>query len=242
MKIHDLVDEFRRSFQAQGTEERARFEKKYLKSDLEFLGVPVPVIRKTAKAFKRRHKDLALSEVMSVVDALWLTDTHELRTLAIAILDGFSDLLDSGHLETVEELLRQSNTWAHVDWLSTKLAGTLVERYPELEKVLKRWSKDGNFWIRRAAMLALHDPLRAGAGNFGLFESFAADMVEEKEFFIRKAIGWILREVSKKRPQLTYGFLDRHIEKVSGLTLREGSKYLPAELKESLMKRYRERA
>ncbi|MGQ0569406.1 MAG: DNA alkylation repair protein, partial [Armatimonadota bacterium] len=47
------------------------------------------------------------------------------------------------------------------------------------------------------------------------------------EFFIRKATGWVLREVSKKRPALVYEFLRRHQDRVSGLTLREGSKYLP---------------
>ena len=63
-------------------------------------------------------------------------------------------------------------------------------------------------------------------------------MVQEGEFFIRKAIGWVLREVSKKRPALTYAFLSAHIDRVSGLTLREGAKYLPAEQREELMARY----
>jgi 3-methyladenine DNA glycosylase AlkD len=63
-------------------------------------------------------------------------------------------------------------------------------------------------------------------------------MVSEREFFIRKAIGWVLREVSKRRPALTYGFLSAHLDRVSGLTLREGAKYLPAEQREELMARY----
>ena len=64
-------------------------------------------------------------------------------------------------------------------------------------------------------------------------------MVEEKEFFIRKAIGWVLREVAKQRPELTYAFLAEHIERVSGLTLREGAKYLPAAQQAALRERYR---
>jgi 3-methyladenine DNA glycosylase AlkD len=52
-------------------------------------------------------------------------------------------------------------------------------------------------------------------------------MFGEREFFIRKAIGWILREVSKKRPELVFEFLHEHRERVSGLTLSEGAKYLP---------------
>jgi 3-methyladenine DNA glycosylase AlkD len=93
--------------------------------------------------------------------------------------------------------------------------------------VLGSWAKDGDLWVRRTALLAQHDALRAGAGDFGLFERIAASLLVEKEFFIRKAIGWVLREVSKKRPELVFGFIARHRSDMSGLTLREASKYLP---------------
>ena len=59
-------------------------------------------------------------------------------------------------------------------------------------------------------------------------------MLDEREFFIRKAIGWVLREVSKKRPELTYEFLKKHRDRVSGLSLREGAKYLPASQRKAL--------
>jgi len=59
--------------------------------------------------------------------------------------------------------------------------------------------------------------------------------------FIRKAIGWVLRDVSKKRPQLAHEFLSKHIDEVSGLTLREGSKYLPEAQRNELRCRYRDR-
>jgi 3-methyladenine DNA glycosylase AlkD len=100
--------------------------------------------------------------------------------------------------------------------------------------VLERWSREPDFWVRRASMLAQLPALRGGAGDFELFASFASRMVEEKEFFIRKAIGWVLRDVSKKRPDLAFDFLSEHIHEVSGLTFREGSKYLPEEQREAL--------
>ncbi|MGF1497259.1 MAG: DNA alkylation repair protein [Elainellaceae cyanobacterium] len=73
--------------------------------------------------------------------------------------------------------------------------------------------------------------------DFNLFARLASPMVEEKEFFIRKAIGWILREVSKQQPEWAYEFLETHIQQVSGLTLREGVKYLPPEHRENLIQR-----
>jgi hypothetical protein len=66
-------------------------------------------------------------------------------------------------------------------------------------------------------------------GDFDLFARLAVGMLDEREFFIRKAIGWVLREVSKKRSKLVFEFLRAHRDEVSGLTLREGAKYLPAQ-------------
>jgi 3-methyladenine DNA glycosylase AlkD len=59
-------------------------------------------------------------------------------------------------------------------------------------------------------------------------------MLREREFFIRKAIGWILREVSKSRPELTFAFLRDHRDAVSALSLQEGAKYLPARMRRTL--------
>jgi 3-methyladenine DNA glycosylase AlkD len=66
------------------------------------------------------------------------------------------------------------------------------------------------------------------------FDWLAADVIGEREFFIRKAIGWVLREVSKKRPKPVFEFLREHREEVSGLTLTEGAKYLPAAQRRAL--------
>jgi 3-methyladenine DNA glycosylase AlkD len=126
--------------------------------------------------------------------------------------------------------------------LCTKVAAPVVESDPEsTTPILERWSADDDFWLRRASLLAQLPALRAGGGDFELFASFAAAMVGEKEFFTRKAIGWVLRDVSKKRPQLAYEFLSEHIHEVSGLTLREGSKYLPEAQRDELRRRFRDR-
>ena len=97
-----------------------------------------------------------------------------------------------------------------------------------------RWARDSDFWVRRAALLAQLDQLRAGGGDFPLFAALAAPMLPEKEFFIRKAIGWVLREVGHRRPQLAFEFLRAHRAQLSGLTLREGSRRLPPAMRAAL--------
>jgi 3-methyladenine DNA glycosylase AlkD len=124
--------------------------------------------------------------------------------------------------------VRRSNTWAHVDWIAPKVIGDVLARYPSSRRSMERWARDESFWVRRGALLAEHDALRAGGGDFKRWARLAGGMLDEREFFIRKAIGWVLREVSKKRPALTFSFLREHRDRVSRLSLQEGAKYLSA--------------
>jgi 3-methyladenine DNA glycosylase AlkD len=210
-----------------GTSERARKEKAYLKSELAHLGVTVPEIRALAREAKREAK-LDHDGLVALVTALWAREIHELRALAVMFLDAHPKLLGPGDVPLLERFLRESKTWALVDELAVHVVGGLVARAPdELASVLDRWASDGDFWIRRASMLALLRPLREGGGDFARFGRYADRMLEEKEFFIRKAIGWVLRETSKRRPELVIEWLEPRAARASGITLREAMKYLP---------------
>jgi len=227
MDVTTLVLELERSLSKQGARARAAQEKRYLKSDLRFLGVTVPVIRREAKAFVRAHADLTRAELKSLVAALFESEAHELRSLAIGVLELSSGRLNSGDADWLIRLVRAAPTWAHVDWLSTKVLGALVARDASLVKKLERWSRDENFWVRRAALLAFHDPLMAGRGDFESFERLAVPLLGEREFFIRKAIGWVLRSTAKRTPERTIAFVERHGAHMAALTFREATRNLP---------------
>ena len=115
--------------------------------------------------------------------------------------------------------------------------GTLCEKYPDkMTTVLKEWIKDDNFWVRRAAILAQLIPLREGRGNLDLFEQLTVPLMGEKEFFIRKAIGWVLRDTSKRRPQLVFDFVQKYGSQMSGLTYKEATRRLPESMQQELKK------
>jgi 3-methyladenine DNA glycosylase AlkD len=224
----------RAALAARGSPERAAGAKAYLKSELEFLGVDAGGLRATAREIVDRHPELDHEQLTALVRALWEEPVFELKALGVALLERRPGLLGADDLGLIEELVRRSGTWALVDWICTKVAAPIVARTPAATRVLTRWSRDGDFWLRRAALLAQLPELRAGRGDFALFARLAERMVEEREFFIRKAIGWVLRDVSRKRPELAFAFLAAHIDRVSGLTLREGSKRLPEAQKRKL--------
>jgi 3-methyladenine DNA glycosylase AlkD len=234
-------DGIRAALEPLGTTERAVGEKKYLKSDLEFLGVTVPEVRRVAKAWLRERPELRHGELVALVRELWGRGVNELRRFAIELLTLRLDLLRAADMEVLERLLRDSHTWAYVDAIAVHIAGDLAERYPSLADTLDRWARDGDFWIRRSAMLALLLPLRDGAGDWDRFAGYADRMLEDKEFFIRKAIGWVLREISKKRPDLVIGFVGERIDRISGVSLREAVRHLDAAERDRLLAAYRAR-
>jgi 3-methyladenine DNA glycosylase AlkD len=206
---------------------RAEQEKRYLKSALTHLGSSVPVIRGVAAAHRRAHSDLDRADLLAVVDALWSRGIHECRAAAVELLELYADRLEARDLSgLLERLLRESRTWALVDNLAASVAGPLVERFPALGPTLDRWAANADFWIRRSALLAELVALREGRGDFPRFGRHADAMLEEREFFVRKAIGWVLRDASRRDPERVAGWLLPRAARASGLTLREATKYL----------------
>ena len=222
-----LVGQLDMHLKRQGSPERAEHEKRYLKSELGFYGVSVPAMRQLARALHKDHPDLDHDQVWRLVQGLWRAPVHERRAVAIMLLRAYSHVLTAADLPKLEALLRECKTWALVDDLAVHVLGELVTRFPRLKRSLDRLSRDPDFWLRRAAMLALMLPLRRGEGDFQRFGQYADAMLEEREFFIRKAIGWVLREASKKRPDEVASWLGPRARRASSVTLREAMKYLP---------------
>jgi 3-methyladenine DNA glycosylase AlkD len=226
------ADEIEARLRALGTPERAAHEARYLKSSLEHLGARVPQVRREAKSAARGIS--SREQLLALVEALWAKPVHERRACAAYLLQARVDLLGPADLPLIERLVRQSGTWALVDVLAAKVLGPLVVRHPEAAGALDAWADDGDFWVRRSALLSQLEPLKAGA-DLTRFGRYADAMLEEREFFIRKAIGWVLREAGRRRPDEVYEWLAPRATRASGVTMREAVKHLPAAQREALL-------
>jgi 3-methyladenine DNA glycosylase AlkD len=229
MDSHTLADELETELRELGSPERAANERAYLKSSLEFLGVPVPVGRVAVKRFLGTHPELSdRRRLLGLVEALWAVPIFERRRAAVELLSLRVDVLTVEDLALVERLVRQSYTWALVDGLAADIAGRVVARHesdPEVTAILDRWAADQDFWVRRSALLAHLVELKAGVG-FERFARYADGMLDEREFFIRKAIGWVLRSESRRRPDVVAAWLLPRASRASGVTMTEALKYL----------------
>jgi len=212
-----------------GTPERAAQEKRYLKSDLEFLGVTVPDIRRTVRAAALRHAaDLDREAAVAWAVALWREPVHERRMAAVEVLTLAVRHLAARDLGTVERFIREAGTWALVDGLAVSVAGAVALRDASAWPRIDGWASDGDFWVRRSALLALLPGIRSGQPDLARFTAYAEPLLAEREFFIRKAIGWVLREISRRDPAWAARWAEEHLAQLSGVTFTEAVRRLPA--------------
>ena len=251
MSIDAVADEIERALRAVGEPRRGIGQKadreKHIPNPpgpglgLEYLGARVPQVRQATKSALRGHPGIGRGELVALATLLWNRGIYDLRLAAIDALTARNKLLEAEDVAAIEPFVRQAQTWALLDTLSISVLAPIVERHPELTATLDRWAEDGDFWVRRTAMLCLLPALRRGGGDFERFAGYADAMLEEREFFIRKAIGWVLREVSKKRPGLVAEWLAPRTGRASGVTFREAVKYLDPDDRERLTAAWRER-
>ncbi|HEV2087768.1 MAG TPA: DNA alkylation repair protein [Cryptosporangiaceae bacterium] len=234
----EAADAIEGDLRALGTPERAEGEQRYLKSDLDFLGTTVWQTRRAVRAFASAHPDLTHDELIATVEALWSKPVFERRHAAAFLLDASPALVVPQDLPLLERLIRDAKTWALVDVLAGDVVGALLVSHPTAAPRLDPWARDPDFWIRRSALLGWREPLKRGA-PLDRFLEYADAMLDEKEFFVRKAIGWVLREVGKTRPQDVSAWLGLRAHRASGVTMREAVKYLDEAARDRLMTAYK---
>jgi 3-methyladenine DNA glycosylase AlkD len=224
------------ALRAAGTPGRAEQEKRYLKSELEFFGVTVPEMRRVVTGAVRDYPGLDEAGMVAWAVALWRGPVHERRMAAAEILTLAAPRLRADDLATVERLLRESGTWALVDGLACNVAGEIALRDPQSWPVIDGWAVDADFWVRRSALLALLRGIRTGQPDLPRFARYAQPLLAEREFFIRKAIGWVLREISRRDPAWVASWTEHNMSEMSGVTFREAVRRLPASEAERLQK------
>jgi 3-methyladenine DNA glycosylase AlkD len=166
-------------------------------------------------------------ELLARAEALWRLPEREFRYVAVDLLAKHHKRLDVSALPRILQLVQTGAWWDTVDglagvvgdiWLRAKSSQADVQQH--MDECLMH----PHLWVRRVAML--HQlGWREQADQERLFR-YALTLAPEKDFFIRKAIGWALRDHARSRPNEVRAFLAQHVDMLSGLTLREAGKHL----------------
>lgn len=197
-----------------------------MKSALPFYGIEAPLRRRLTTDVVGTHPAPDARALAETMQRLWKTARYREERYAameLARVGAHAKLLDAALLPLYECMIREGAWWDYCDDISGNAIARLLECHPrEIKPLLRRWAKGNNMWLRRAAFLCqrrlkrvdvklLYDCVlpSIGAGKFA------------SEFFIRKGIGWALRERSYQAPAEVIAFCQKHDQQLSPLTKRE---------------------
>jgi len=197
----------------------------YMKTSMPFYGV---LAGPRDQLIRDIAPDIHLSshnDYLALIETLWALPHREEKYIAIRLAGRFKPFITPDALPLYERLIRQGAWWDFTDEIATQLVGTVLKTSPDQTwPTLDRWLLDPDLWIRRAALLS-QNRLKSHTNPQKLF-AYCLHLASENEFFIRKAIGWALREYARTAPDAVREFLAANAEALSPLSIREASKHL----------------
>ena len=207
--------------------ERALQQQAYMKSEMPYFGLSVPRCRRIAHEVLRDFPPQNSHAWVTSILLLWRDATHrEERYVAIELLlhKKFAHWLVPDQLPVFEEMVVTGAWWDYVDALAARGAGTMLVNDPvPTKRVLYKWAKAQNIWKRRVAILA---QLKSKTNtDVDLLSECIKPSIGHSEFFLRKGLGWALREYSKTDPDWVREFVEKHPD-LSGLSRREALKHI----------------
>lgn len=203
---------------------RAEGMSAYMKNRFPFMGISSPLRRQLAqKAFSGLPRPLE-EDLVEFARSCWRRPEREYQYAAIDQLRKAAKRLPAGFLSELRWMITSKSWWDSCDPLAAAVVGGIVRRHPQSVSVVDRWIGDDDLWLRRAALL--HQlKWKEACDQERLFRFCELTMAEE-DFFIRKAIGWALRQHARVAPGEVTRFLIRNRSQLSGLSFREAAKHL----------------
>ncbi|CQR24670.1 DNA alkylation repair enzyme [Streptococcus varani] len=208
-------------YEARNPEQAVQMEA-YMRHQFPFLGIQTSKRRQLSKDFISLSKaDKAID--WEFVSELWNLEEREFQYFATDYLRDLQQFLTVDDIPNLRQLVISKSWWDTVDSLDRTI-GNINFPSSEIDQIMLDWSTDDNFWLRRIAID--HQLLRKDRMKTALLEKILVNNLDQSEFFINKAMGWILRDYSKTNPEWVEDFLNRNRNGLSNLTIREASKYI----------------
>jgi 3-methyladenine DNA glycosylase AlkD len=218
--LPELITNIQARFAALANPNAAVSMRAYMRDQFPFLGIVTPSRRAALNDFKKRA--LSQVDVLTLAQQLWQLPEREYRYAAIDLLVMHSKRLDDSVIPALLDLARTDAWWDTVDNMSSVI-NRIIRRYPTAQVQMDAALMHDNFWTRRTAMI--HQlGWRDNTDEARLF-GYARHLANEEEFFIRKAIGWALRDYARWQPEAVKGFVLSE-QSLASLSVREAMKHL----------------
>lgn len=196
----------------------------YMKDVAPFLGIKTPARRAAVNAVAATQPTPSVNQLREIVTLLWDEPMREFQYAACDLLARYHRHLPAGFVaDPVASLVTSKPWWDTVDALGTAVVSPLTERYPELVELMWDWCRSDDRWLIRAAIQ--HQRGRRDRTDTALLFAMCQPHVEDREFFVAKAIGWALRDTCRWFPDEVAAFVTSNPQ-MSAVALREAKRGL----------------
>ncbi|WP_300067935.1 DNA alkylation repair protein [uncultured Ruegeria sp.] len=223
-----MMDAYLNQIKAHADPERAKQMAAYHKADRPHLGVANPVLNDLTKMWRQ---ELDVPARVELAGALWKTNIHEARLAAAKLLTQARIRPDAEVWSLLQSWLPDFDAWAVADHACMAMQKRLSADPERLDQV-ELWTTSDHMWTRRAALVATlpwtkqNYPKPDDLLHRDRVLGWAASYVQDRDWFIQKAIAWWLRELSKHDPDRVIAFLENQGDAMKPFARREAGKYL----------------
>lgn len=221
--MHAYLKPFQKAFTSAANSDNAGPMAAYMLDQFQYLGIKTPERRALIKKLVKEQGPPTIDILPDLLCELWDQEFREYQYLGLDFLRRLEKKLTPFHLDILEHLILTRSWWDTVDGLAGWSVSFIFRTFPDdREPFLGSWRRSENIWLRRTSILfQLHykDEL-----DEDLLHAIIRENLGSKEFFINKAIGWILREHSKRQPEAVKRFVAE--TELAALSRREALKWL----------------
>ncbi len=218
-----LINEIENVIKEYKNEENAFQMAKYMKNNFGFAGIKSPILKSITTPIILKYKTKDYNEIQKTALDLWEKEEREYQYVAMEYLKRNKAFKFEESINLFEILILSKSWWDTVDLIASHLIGGYFLTFPEkIEDFVEKALQNDSFWMRRTAII--FQLQYKNQTRIDLMEKAIFFCSNEKEFFIRKAIGWILRQYSYTNPDFVVQFVNTH--KLSNLSQKEALKVI----------------
>jgi 3-methyladenine DNA glycosylase AlkD len=183
----------------------AAFMKKYMRNQFDFFGIKAPRRKELFRIFIKENGWPAMAEMDMICRDLYSLQEREFHYFVMEMAERNIKKFNKDSVKLFEYMIVTHSWWDTVDYIAANILGRFFRIYPEIIlNVTSQWMDSGNIWLQRSCIL--FQLKYKNSTDTALLYSFIGKLKSSDEFFIQKAIGWILREYSKVNPDEVYRF------------------------------------
>jgi 3-methyladenine DNA glycosylase AlkD len=202
---------------------RAVSVKAYMKNQFEFFGMPMAERRAVCKEYMKRHSIQNQQDLEVIVEELWMLPEREFQYFGIELMAFYKKLWQVSIINLLEYCIVNKSWWDTVDFLASECTGKYFLLFSgQITPITGKWNVSDNIWLQRSSLLFQKSYKKAT--DTQLLSKYILHLSGSKEFFVQKAIGWMLREYAKTNPAWVVDFVNTHT--LPALSKREAMKHL----------------